>query len=61
MFYGDFSMPQTEESVALVLLLWIAISEDRVKFDRQWILDTYVDCLFAVRGEKVVLKEPYNR
>ena len=52
-------MPQTEESVALVLLIWIAIAEEPAKLDRQWILDTYVDCLAAVRMEKVVLKKPY--
>jgi hypothetical protein len=52
-------VPQTEESVALILLIWIAIAEEPAKVDRQWILDTYVDCLAAVRMEKVVLKQPY--
>jgi hypothetical protein len=52
-------VPQTEESVALVLTIWIVIAEKPEKLDRQWILDTYVDCLAAVRMERVLLKQPY--
>ncbi len=51
------------ELVALALLERIAHSEGRhfdakppegsTRADRQWILDTYFDCLNAVRGHRV--------
>ena len=51
-------MPETEEGVALVLLILVALVE-AAKFHREWLLDTFVDCLLADRMEKVVLKQPY--
>jgi hypothetical protein len=52
-------MPETEEGVALVLLSLVLLAERLAKSDRQELLDIFVECLGAVRMEKVVLKKPY--
>jgi hypothetical protein len=48
------NMPETEESVALVLLLLIAIVERLREVDRKWVIDTYAECLATVRMEEIV-------
>jgi hypothetical protein len=49
-------MPEMETGIALILLLWIANVEQPTKINRKWILDTLVQCLAAVRMEKVVVE-----
>jgi hypothetical protein len=53
-------VPETEEGVALVVLILTLLAEALAKYDRRALLDTYVDCLAAVRMEKVTQKEPYR-
>jgi hypothetical protein len=47
-------MPDTEEGVVLKLPLLIIRVEEPA--NREWILDTYVQCLAAVRMEKNVVQ-----
>jgi hypothetical protein len=47
-------MPETEEGVALLLLLLIAIVEGLYEVDRKWVFDTNAECLATVRMERVV-------
>ena len=52
---------QTHEAVALALLHLVAMAEDKNvspgggtarRPDRQWLLDTYGECLAAVKGQR---------
>jgi hypothetical protein len=48
----------SQELVAFALLRYLAQAEqgratqNGVKFDREWILDAYADCLDAVKGQR---------
>ena len=48
------------EIVALALLRQVAQVEDKsvLEIDRGWLLDTYAECLAAVRGERSVKTRP---
>lgn len=54
----------SEEAVAFALLQMVAEAEGRVNeqgrlrgVDRDWILDTYTECLMTVMGERLLLDE----